>query len=149
MTNFQKMRLHCKRKWWDRKSWYKYLGQRVKMDENTREKVLMRMKAGWGYFGRYKDTMWKNTSSNPENESFNQCVLPTMTYVCETWTTTTKYLEQKLRTVQYAMERRMLNITQRDEVRNSEIRNKTKVKDITEKNIKWRWAGHKAMRNDR
>ena len=57
------------------------------------------------------------------------CVLPTMTYGCETWTTT-KYPEQKLMTAQHAMERRMLNITLRDKVRNSEIRNKTKVKDI-------------------
>ena len=77
------------------------------------------------------------------------CVLPTMTYGCETWTTT-KYLEQKLRTAQHAMERRMLNITLRDKVRNSEITIKTKVKDIIEKTkeAKWRWAGHVARRDD-
>ena len=77
------------------------------------------------------------------------CVLPTMTYGCETWTTT-KYLEQKLRTAQHAMERSMLNITLRDKVRNSEIRNKTKVKDIIEKikEAKWRRAGHVARRDD-
>ena len=77
------------------------------------------------------------------------CVLPTMTYGCEIWTTT-KYLEQKLRTAQHAMERRMPNITLRDKVRNSEIRNKTEVKDIIEKikAAKWRWAGHVVRRDD-
>ena len=48
--------------------------------------------------------------------------IPTMTYGCETWTT--KYLKQKLRTAQHAMLRRMLNISLRDKVKNSEIRRK-------------------------
>ena len=77
------------------------------------------------------------------------CVLPTMTYGCETWTTT-KYLEQKLMTAQHAMERRMLNITLRDKVRNSEIRNKNQSQrhHWKIKEAKWRWAGHVAKRND-
>ena len=32
---------------------YKYLGQTVSLDEHTREEVMMRIKAGWGCFGRY------------------------------------------------------------------------------------------------
>ena len=80
---------------------------------------------------------------------FNECVLPTMTYGCETWTTT-KFLEQKLKVAQHAMERKMLHITIRDKVKNVEIRNKTNVKDIIEriKEAKWRWAGHIARRDD-
>ena len=75
--------------------------------------------------------------------------LHTVTCGCETWTTT-KYLEQKLRSAQHAMERRMLNITLRDKVKNSVIRNKTKVKDIIEKikEAKLRWVGYIPKRDD-
>ena len=67
----------------------------------------------------------------------------------ETWTTT-KQLEQKLITAQRAMERRMLNITIRDKVRNSDIRKQTQIKDIMVKikEAKWRWAGHVMRRDD-
>ena len=40
---------------------------------------------------------------------FNQCVLPALTYGCETWTSTTK-LHQKLLVTQRALERSMLSI---------------------------------------
>ena len=33
---------------------YKYLGQTVKMEGDTREEVLIRIKAGWRCFGVYK-----------------------------------------------------------------------------------------------
>lgn len=80
---------------------------------------------------------------------FNQCVLPTMTYGAETWTTTKK-LETKLKTAQRAMERSMLHISLRDKIRCTEIRKRTGVKDIIEKikEAKWRWAGHVARMDD-
>ena len=70
---------------------------------------------------------------------YDQCVIPTMTYGAETWTTT-KHLEQKLMIAQRAMERRRLNITIRDKIRNSEIKKQTKVKDVLLKikEVKWR-----------
>ena len=73
-----------------------------------------------------------------------QCVIPTMTYYGAETRTITKHLEQKLMTEQRAMERRMLNMTMRDKIRNSEIRKQTKVKDVMlkVKDAKWRWAGH-------
>ena len=72
-----------------------------------------------------------------------------MTYGAETWTRT-KQLEHKLQVAQRAMERRMMNITIRDKVRNSEIRKQTQVKDIILKikEAKWRWAGHLMRRDD-
>ena len=41
---------------------------------------------------------------------FDQCVLPVLTYGCETWTLNSKSI-QKLNTTQRSMERQMLNIT--------------------------------------
>lgn len=129
---------------------YKYLGQTVKMYNNTREEVLIRIRAGWSCFGRYKSILCDNKlPMTLKRRVYNQCVLPTMTYGAETWTTT-KYLEQKLRTAQRAMERKMLHITLRDKIKNSEIRDKTKVIDIMDKikEAKWRWAGHLARQQD-
>ena len=107
-------------------------------------------KAGWCCFGRYKDILCdRKLPMTLRRRMYNQCVLPTMTYGAETWSTT-QDLEQKLITTQRAMERRMLGITIRDRVRNSEIRSKTGVKDIMERigEAKWRWAGHVASKND-
>ncbi len=81
---------------------------------------------------------------------FDQCVLPTITYGAETWTTT-KLIEHKLRTAQRAKERQMLHISIiRDRIKCTEIRKKTGERDIirTIKQAEWRWAGHTARRND-
>jgi len=128
---------------------YKYLGQTVKMENNTREEVMLRIKAGWSCFGRYKHILCdKSLPMTLRKRVYNQCVLPTMTYGSETWTTT-KFLEQKLKTAQHAM-RKMLHITIHDKVKNTEIRRKTQIKAIIEyiKEAKWRWAGHIARRED-
>ena len=102
--------------------------------------------AGWSCFGRFKDILCDRKL--PMSRLSNQCVIPTMTYEAEIWTTT-KQLEQKLITAQRAMERRMLNITIRDKIRNSEIRKQTQVKDIMVKiKAKWRWIGHLIHRDD-
>ena len=56
----------------------------------------------------------------------------------------------KLRTMQRAHERIMLNITWRDRKTAQWIREKTKVRDILEtiSKLKWNWAGHVARRTD-
>ena len=72
-----------------------------------------------------------------------------MTYGSETWSLT-KDLEQKLVTTQRAMERKMSHLSLRYKINHKVIRQKTKVKDITEKvrESKWRWAGHVARLQD-
>ena len=47
-----------------------------------------------------------------KNKLFNQCVLPTMTYACETWATT-KRMDNKLRVTQRAMEHLMAGVTKK------------------------------------
>lgn len=80
---------------------------------------------------------------------YNQCVLPSMTYGCETWSTT-KFLESNLISAQRAMERQMLHISLRDRIRSTTIRSQTGVDDILNKikKSKWRWAGHVARMKD-
>ena len=97
----------------------------MKMEDNTREEVLIQIKAGCSCFGRYKDSLCdKKTTSDSEKESFQSVsiILTTMTYCCENWTAT-NYLEQKL-TAQHALERRMLNITLPNQKQTSSRENK-------------------------
>ena len=129
---------------------YKYLGQTVMMEDHTREEVTIRIKAGWSCFGRFKDILCdKKLPMTLRRRMYNQCVLPTMTYGAQTWTTT-KQLENKLQVEQRAMKRKMLHIILRDKIKNTDIRRQTKVKDIIQKikESKWKWAGHLMRRED-
>ena len=63
---------------------------------------------------------------------YNQCIIPAMMYVCETWKLT-KGTENLLRIAQRAMERAKLGITMRDRYRSTWISSKTEVKDIAKK----------------
>jgi hypothetical protein len=129
---------------------YKYLGQTLKMDNTTEEEILTRIKAGWRSFGMHKHILTdKDIPMSLRSRVFNQCVLTTIVYGAETWSTT-KEMEQKLITTQRAMERKMLNLSLRDRVRHTHIRKRTKVKDVMQKikELKWRWAGHIARMDD-
>ncbi|CAH2246337.1 jg2221 [Pararge aegeria aegeria] len=59
-------------------------------------------------------------------------------------------LIRRLRVTQRAMERAMLGISLRDQIRNEEIRRRTRVTDIAQRvaKLKWQWAGHIAPRTD-
>ncbi|CAH2216333.1 jg18744 [Pararge aegeria aegeria] len=59
----------------------------------------------------------------------------------------------RLRVTQRAMERAMLGVSLRDQIRNEEIRRRTRVTDIAQrvaklKKLKWQWAGHIARRTE-
>ena len=81
---------------------------------------------------------------------FNQCILISVLYGAETWTTTKK-LEKKLRVTERAMEMIMVGVAKKDRVRNENLRKKTNARDIIQeiKTKKWRWAGHLARRHDK
>ena len=78
-----------------------------------------------------------------------QCILPTMTYGCQTWSLN-KQMTNKLRTAQRAMERKMLDLKLKDKIPCAEIRKRTKIIDIIEYTLKqkWKWAGHIARLKD-
>ncbi|CAH2267251.1 jg14719 [Pararge aegeria aegeria] len=59
-------------------------------------------------------------------------------------------LIRRLRFTHRAMERAMLGVSLRDQIRNEEIRRRTRVTDIARQvtKLKWQWAGHIARRTD-
>ncbi|CAH2238493.1 jg5674 [Pararge aegeria aegeria] len=59
-------------------------------------------------------------------------------------------LIRRRRITQRAMERAMLGVSLRDQIRNEEIRRRTRVIDIAQQvaKLKWNWAGHIARRTD-
>ncbi|CAH2270019.1 jg17872 [Pararge aegeria aegeria] len=60
-------------------------------------------------------------------------------------------LIRRLRVTQRAMERAMLGVSLRDQIRNVEIRRRTRFTDIAQRvaKLKWQWAGHIVRRSDR
>ena len=91
----------------------------------------------------------KTKNKNKKKQVMDQCILPTMTYGCQTWSLN-KQTTNKLRTAQRAMERKMLDLKLKDKIPCSEIRKRTKIIDIIEYTLKqkWKWAGHIARLED-
>jgi len=101
--------------------------------------------------------IWKDEQV-PPNENFplslkkrifTQCVIPTLLYAAEIWATT-KMLNNKIRSTQLSMERKMLGITWQDKVTNKKIREQTKLPNALRllKSYKWKWAGHVARASE-
>ena len=129
---------------------YRYLGQNIEMKDKTLKEVQKRIRAGWSAFGKYKFIFTnKEMPISLKRKTFNACIIPAMTYGCETWTLT-KTIVHKLQVAQRAMERKILGIKITDKIPNEEISVKTNtlniIKHIT--NTKWRWAGHVARMQD-
>ena len=82
----------------------------------------------------------------------DQCFFPTVTYGAETWNPTKrqKRLSLKLRPMQRAHERIMLNLTWKGGKTAKWLRQKTKVRYIHEtiSELRWNWAGHIARITD-
>ncbi|CAH2210522.1 jg10823 [Pararge aegeria aegeria] len=59
-------------------------------------------------------------------------------------------LIRRIRVTQRAMERAMPGVSLRDQIRNEEIRRRTRFTDIAQRvaKLKWQWAGHIARRTD-
>ena len=129
---------------------YKYLGQTIAMEDRTANEVQLRIKAGWSVFGRYKEILQnKEIPMCLKRQVFNQCIIPTLIYGCQTWTLT-KELVYKIEVCQRKMERKILGIRQIEKVPNKTIREKTGVDDILEvlTKTRWQWAGHVARMKD-
>ena len=107
---------------------YKYLGQLIKLLKDHDSEIKRRIKIGLKTFGINRDVLKSKMPMCLKRKVYNQCVIPAMTYGCETWKLR-KRTENLLRIAQRATERAMLGITMRDRHRSTRIRAKTRVKD--------------------
>ena len=114
------------------------------------QEIKRRITLGWQAFGRASAIF--NNKEIPtclKRQVYNQCIIPKVTYGSETWNLT-KIQTMKLRSMQRAHERIMLNITWRDHKTAEWIREQTKLRDILEtiSKTKLTWAGHLTRRTD-
>jgi hypothetical protein len=128
---------------------FNYLGQIINIDGGIEEEIKRRIQLAWVAFGKLSNIFRSEIPLNLKKETYNQCILPVLSYAAETWTLTKKQ-EQKIQVTQRRMERIMLGITLKDKKRNTWIRQQTKITDALTyiKKSKWRWAGHIARRED-
>lgn len=129
---------------------YKYLGQLMKPSGNIGPELANRIKSSWVAFQKIQTVVTSNkVPRNIKADLFNTIVLPALLYASETWSTTLK-AENKLRTTQRAMERRITNNSKRLHKRAETIREESGVQDVITElyRNKQRWAGHVARMND-
>lgn len=74
---------------------------------------------------------------------YNMCILPCLTYGCQTWALTEK-LTRKINVCQNGIERSVIGIRRKDRIRLENIKSITKFKDAGKicKSLKWQWTGH-------
>ncbi|GBP91596.1 Putative uncharacterized transposon-derived protein F52C9.6 [Eumeta japonica] len=123
------------------------VGQIIAFKDQTNIEIERRVANAWNRYWSLKEILKsEHFPIGAKRKVFNvqcSCVLPCLTYGCQTWALSQKHL-LKLRTCQRGMERSMIGFTKRDRIRSEEIRSITKVEDIIKKirQLKWRWTGH-------
>lgn len=129
---------------------YKYLGHEICIgrDNQTRE-INRRIGLTWSAFGKLRNVFKANIPVCLKRKTFNQCVLPVLTYGAETLTLT-KNTVNRIQIAQRRMERSMLSLSLRDRISNARLRQMSGVTDAIERitTLKWNWAGHVARFSD-
>ena len=129
---------------------YTYLGQIIAMERKQNAEIKRRIGNAWNKFWSLKFILTNRAYSlRSRLEVLQSCVIPVLIYGSQTWSNTAKETRM-LQVCQRAMERRILGVTRRDKIRNTEIRRLTNLPDVTNiaEKQKWMWAGHVARMAD-
>uniref|UniRef100_A0A2A4J025 Reverse transcriptase domain-containing protein n=1 Tax=Heliothis virescens TaxID=7102 RepID=A0A2A4J025_HELVI len=130
---------------------YVYLGQIISPQDLSNKEIDRRIGNAWKQYWSFKEAMKnKETSISIKRKLFNTCILPVLTYGCQSWALNQTHY-RKLETCQNAMERSMVGKRLSDKIRTSTIRKYTKIKDVTVtiRKLKWKWAGHTVRGTDK
>lgn len=130
---------------------YVYLGKQIGFDNSNNElEVERRTRNSWNKYWSYKEIMKSNVPIELKKKILDSCILPCLTYACQTWKFTNK-IKNKITTCQRSMERSMLKIKKVHKIRHTAIRKVTKSIDALSyaQKLKFRWAGHVARLKDK
>ncbi|KAJ4437180.1 hypothetical protein ANN_17315 [Periplaneta americana] len=122
---------------------YIYLGQNLSFSRNSEKEIKRRISMAWKKFWSLKFILTdKFQKLSLKVETLEKCILPVLLYGCQTWSLTSKQ-RRTLQTCQRSMERKILQLSLKNKVRNEELRNRTDMKDVinTAKRLKWKWGG--------
>ena len=123
---------------------YIYLGQVIATNDCMSKEIQRRVTNAWKRYWSLKEVMKsKDIPIREKRKVFNVCILPCLTYGCQTWALTKNNLK-KLKVCQNNMARSIIGIKLKDKVRLEEIKKIINLTDIETviKQLKWRWAGH-------
>lgn len=129
---------------------YPYLGKQISFDPKSNEKEIeRRTKTTWNKYWSQKETLKSDLPTQLKKKVMDMCILPTLTYACQTWKFSTK-AKRLIVTCQRGMERSMMKIKKIQKIKHSKIRRETKVIDALSQaqKLKWKWAGHVARLQD-
>ncbi|KAJ4437195.1 hypothetical protein ANN_17330 [Periplaneta americana] len=144
MTNTSEDRIHLNGQPLEYVEDYTYLGQNLSFSSNSEKEIKRRISMAWKKFWSLKFILTdKFQKLSLKVETLEKCVLPVLLYGCQTWSLTSKQ-RRMLQTSQRSMERKILQLSLRNKVRNEELRNRTGMKDalIIAESLKWKWGGH-------
>ena len=98
------------------------MGQITTTNRKSEDEIKERIRKSWSYFGKNREIfMDKNLPLSLKRQVFNQCIIPTTAYGCETWAIN-KQQTTKIRSMQRAMERKILQIKLKDNIPHRDIR---------------------------
>lgn len=101
---------------------YTYLGQIISHNDLTSKEIEMRIGNAWKRYWTFKEIMKnKQTKTYIKRKLFNTCILPILTYGCQTWALTKAHMN-KLEVCQKSMERSELAIRKLDKINQQKIR---------------------------
>lgn len=130
---------------------YVYLGQLISPNDSMTKEVQRRVINAWKRYWSFKEIM-KNKQVNIQikRKLFNVCILPILTYGCQTWSLTKKQVS-KLESCQNAMNRSMTGKKLHHKIRTESIKKHINTKDViaTIRILKWKWAGHTIRGRDK
>ncbi|EYC04151.1 hypothetical protein Y032_0089g2248 [Ancylostoma ceylanicum] len=126
---------------------YVYLGRLLNMENDIKREIARRGRAGWAAYNSVISVLEDTKDQKLREDLFNSTVPPALCYASETWALT-KVAETQLRATQISIERRMLELSLRQQkerhLHNSDVRAMSKVHSavLHADESKHRYAGH-------
>ena len=128
---------------------FTYLGSKMSTTGDTTPEISTRIALAANAFNRLSN-IWKSKTLRKRTKLkiFNACVIPVLTYGCESWKSTIT-LDKKLDSFENKCLRRLLNLRWSDFKSNTQLRQETKQDYVSNfiRKRRWTYIGH-ALRMD-